>query len=319
MEARFASVDYFEVLGVSSHADDAEIRSAFRRLALIHHPDKATYDKEAAKERFQQIAEAYEVLSNDELRDTYWRVRSKANRRGGRSGGGCSSDSVASYRRAGGGASISMARRAAVSAFREMERSASLKEEKEWKAQQKAEQARYERLKESVLTRASEMGPDGRDAEEWSSWWKRQVGARWLSEAWRDHLSELDDTGDLKELLMRDVRSDSTRHDRAVAARIAAQATGDGGTVPRPKQRSRPNENAKDDALGEKAPLLPSQGRSSTVSSAAGQKQLDYLELITALREMGFNANDSESAARRNNTVESAVEWLASRGAISRA
>lgn len=68
MDRRFASTDYFAVLGLVPAAGDAEVRAAFRRLALVHHPDKATYGKEAATRHFQEIAEAYEVLSDAELR-----------------------------------------------------------------------------------------------------------------------------------------------------------------------------------------------------------------------------------------------------------
>ena len=62
--------DYYEVLGVSKSADAAEIKKAYRKLALQYHPDKNPGDKEA-EERFKEAAEAYDVLSNDDKRRRY--------------------------------------------------------------------------------------------------------------------------------------------------------------------------------------------------------------------------------------------------------
>ena len=64
--------DYYRALKIDSTADDAVIRSAFRRLALRHHPDRARV--KGAAERFQEIREAYEVLSDPEKRRRYDRV-----------------------------------------------------------------------------------------------------------------------------------------------------------------------------------------------------------------------------------------------------
>ena len=55
--------DYYEVLGVSRNADAAEIKKAYRKLALQYHPDRNPGDK-AAEEKFKEAAEAYDVLSN---------------------------------------------------------------------------------------------------------------------------------------------------------------------------------------------------------------------------------------------------------------
>jgi curved DNA-binding protein len=62
--------DYYKTLGVSRDADEKEIRRAFRRLARQHHPDVNPGDPEA-EERFKEINEAYEVLSDPEKRSKY--------------------------------------------------------------------------------------------------------------------------------------------------------------------------------------------------------------------------------------------------------
>jgi curved DNA-binding protein len=62
--------DYYETLGVSKTAKEDEIRTAFRKLARKYHPDVAK-DKKAAEEKFKQINEAYEVLSDPEKRTKY--------------------------------------------------------------------------------------------------------------------------------------------------------------------------------------------------------------------------------------------------------
>lgn len=62
--------DYYEVLGVARDASDKEIKSAFRRLARELHPD-VNPDDPTAEERFKEVAEAYEVLSDAEQRARY--------------------------------------------------------------------------------------------------------------------------------------------------------------------------------------------------------------------------------------------------------
>lgn len=62
--------DYYEVLGVSRDAEPEEIKKAYRKLALQHHPDRNPGDKEA-EERFKEAAEAYEVLHDQEKRRIY--------------------------------------------------------------------------------------------------------------------------------------------------------------------------------------------------------------------------------------------------------
>jgi DnaJ family protein C protein 3 len=64
--------DYYKILGVPRSANDAAIKRAYRKLALEWHPDKVDESqKEAAAKRFQDIGEAYEVLSTPETKAKY--------------------------------------------------------------------------------------------------------------------------------------------------------------------------------------------------------------------------------------------------------
>ena len=62
--------DYYEVLGVEKTASEAEIKKAYRKLAIQYHPDKNPGDKEA-EEKFKEAAEAYSVLSDKDKRARY--------------------------------------------------------------------------------------------------------------------------------------------------------------------------------------------------------------------------------------------------------
>lgn len=65
-----AKRDYYEILGVSKDADQATIKKAYRKVALMFHPDRNPDDKEA-EEKFKEAAEAYEVLGNEQKKAKY--------------------------------------------------------------------------------------------------------------------------------------------------------------------------------------------------------------------------------------------------------
>ncbi|KAI0441809.1 DnaJ domain-containing protein [Xylaria telfairii] len=71
---RSKNKDYYKVLGVAHDADERQIKSAYRKASKMHHPDKAIKQgltKEEAEKKMASINEAYEVLSNPELRERF--------------------------------------------------------------------------------------------------------------------------------------------------------------------------------------------------------------------------------------------------------
>lgn len=77
--------DYYKVLGISRDASDEEIKKAYRKLALKYHPDKNSDAN--AEEKFKEIGQAYEVLSDKKKRDTFDRFGEEGLKPGGGAGG----------------------------------------------------------------------------------------------------------------------------------------------------------------------------------------------------------------------------------------
>jgi molecular chaperone DnaJ len=85
--------DYYEVLGVERNASEADIKKAYRKLAIKYHPDKNPDDK-SAEEKFKEAAEAYEVLSNAEKKARYDQFGHAGMGGAGGFGGGMNMDDI---------------------------------------------------------------------------------------------------------------------------------------------------------------------------------------------------------------------------------
>lgn len=81
-----AERDYYEVLGVSKGANASEIKKSYRKLAMKFHPDQNPDDAQA-EEKFKELGEAYEVLSDEDKRAAYDRYGHAAFKSGGNGGG----------------------------------------------------------------------------------------------------------------------------------------------------------------------------------------------------------------------------------------
>ena len=117
--------DYYEVLGVAKNASDAEVKKAFRRLAMKYHPDRNQGDKEA-ENKFKEVQEAYEVISDAQKRAAYDQFgHAGVGGQGGFGGGGAAGGGFGDFgdifdvifgqqgRRGGGGQRQSRAQRGA--------------------------------------------------------------------------------------------------------------------------------------------------------------------------------------------------------------
>ena len=81
-----AKRDYYEILGVAKDATEQEIKKAYRKLAMQHHPDRNKDDK-ASEEKFKEASEAYEVLGDKEKKARYDQYGHSAFENGGAGGG----------------------------------------------------------------------------------------------------------------------------------------------------------------------------------------------------------------------------------------
>ncbi|MEO8581914.1 MAG: J domain-containing protein [Patescibacteria group bacterium] len=91
--------DYYEILGVDKKASEADIKAAYRKMALKWHPDRNADNKKGAEEKFKEINEAYQVLSDKQKKQSYDQFGHAAFENGG--GGGAAGNPFAGGFRTG--------------------------------------------------------------------------------------------------------------------------------------------------------------------------------------------------------------------------
>ena len=64
-------VNYYEILNVNKNSTKEEIKNSYKKLAMKYHPDKNIENKEEAEKKFKDVAEAYEVLSDNQKKNEY--------------------------------------------------------------------------------------------------------------------------------------------------------------------------------------------------------------------------------------------------------
>lgn len=92
----------YDTLGVSPDADPDQLKKAYRKLALKHHPDKNQHSEESA-EKFKEISEAYDILQDDQKRQLYDQYGKEGLEQGGGMGGGMAAEDLFAQFFGGGG------------------------------------------------------------------------------------------------------------------------------------------------------------------------------------------------------------------------